>query len=650
MVPATMCRTALRAALCAVAVGVCPLLIHAQVAYADEPVPLGQVAPSDAPSADDASGAEDDPGSSGDADGWSVSDWWEDGWDGASWTDPSWGSSWDDGDWGWSWDDLLADDGSGRTPPDASEAAPPADEAPADEAPAEEAPADEAPADEAPVDEALTADALLATATDVLAAPTMSVSGTTVSWTPIAGVSWYVFVRKVPGQAARYSLVNGTSVTPPAVPGQTVSYGVRTNLSGSTWAQEVSIDYPAATVPDTTAPTMSSSGNTVSWTRINAIASYVFVRKVPGQAAQYSLVNGTSVTPPAVPGTTVSYGVRTNVSASAWAGEVSIAYPATSPPPAPSPPPPPVDGSFQMGVVAGSAHQYELSFLKSLGVHTARIELGVGTSAASMASDIDAYARAGIRPLLLATFYGRTPTAAEAQNVGSWAAAYGPGGTFWQGKSYPANTAVTSIEFGNETSYSYQFSDNSLSTYVSRASTYALRARDAANAIRAANPSVGLLAQGDNAVNQTAWVTSMLRAVPTLDDLVAGWTIHPYGPNWASRIDATINSAAAVGSRALPIWITEWGLSSDNGRCLSDNYGWSKCMTYSTAASTLHGVLAGMQSRYGSRLGAFYLYQAHDQYPSGSQSGREAYFGALQSNATAKGAYTTEVKADLAAN
>jgi hypothetical protein len=57
-----------------------------------------------------------------------------------------------------------------------------------------------------------------------------------------------------------------------------------------------------------------------------------------------------------------------------------------------------------------------------------------------------------------------------------------------------------------------------------------------------------------------------------------------------------------------------------------------------------------MESRYGSRLGAFFLYQAHDQYASGTQSGREAYFGSLQSNGAPKGAYTTEVKADLAAN
>jgi hypothetical protein len=477
----------------------------------------------------------------------------------------------------------------------------------------------------------------------------MSVAGTTVSWTPTSGVSSYVFARKIPGQATQYSTVNGTSVTPAAVAGTTVSYGVRTNVTGSAWADEVSITYPAATIDPKTAPKMSVSGNTVSWTAIPGVSSYVFVRKVPGEAARYSTINGTSVTPPVVAGTTVDYGVRTNVTGSNWASEVSITYP-DSPTSSPSPTPQPIDGTFQMGVVGGSALSYELSFLKSLGAHTARIEFGIGTSASNMASVIDAYARAGIRPLLMASFRGRLPSIGEAQNLGSWAAAYGPGGTFWAGKSYPANTAVTHIELGNETSYSYQFLDNSLSTYAIRAQTYALRARDAANAIRAANPRVGLVVQGDNAVNGTAWVSNVMKAVPTLDDLIAGWTIHPYGPNWATRIDSTINSARTAGARDLPIWVTEWGLSSDNGRCLSDNYGWNKCMTYSGAASTLHNALSGMQARYTSRLGAFFLYQAHDQYATGTQTGREAYFGALQSTGSAKGAYTTEVKANLAVN
>jgi hypothetical protein len=404
---------------------------------------------------------------------------------------------------------------------------------------------------------------------------------------------------------------------------------------------------PSPASADTlTAPVITVSGQTLRWNAITGVSSYVYVRKITGQSDQYATVTGTSVTPPAVPGQTARYSVRTNVTGSAWAREVSISYSATTPPPTT---PPPATG-FRMGVTTGTAFSYELPFVTSVGARTARLLYPIGTSASSMASVIDAYARAGVRPLLAADFYGRLPSTAESQNVATWARAYGPGGTFWAGKTYPANTAVNRIEFGHETSYAHQFPDYSLPTYSARAQTYALRFKDAQIAVKAANPNVGLLAQGDNAVNQNAWVVNMFKAVPDLGSRAAGWTIHPYGPNWKTRIDSTISSTKAAGSPDLPIWVTEWGLTTDNGRCLSDNYGYGKCLTYAQAATTLHAALTGMLSTYGSRLGAFYLYQTHDQATSGTQTGREYYFGALQYRGQAKGAYTTEVKADLAAH
>jgi hypothetical protein len=513
-----------------------------------------------------------------------------------------------------------------------------------------------------------------------IAAPELAVRGDRLTWGVVGRASTYVLVRKVRGLADQYSLVSGTSVTPPAVPGATVHYSVRAAVDGSAWAHEVWISYPAAeptttdqtptpvpttdptpTIPapgpvlDTlAAPDVNVAGQQLTWNPVAGIATYVLVTKVSGRVDRYTAVSGTSVTPPAVPGETVHYSVRTAVDGSAWAPQVAISYPsAPAPAPAPTPDPtpaPPVDGSFSMGLVGGTAATYELGFIKQMGAHTARVAFNIGTPVSQMTAAMDAYAKAGVRPLLLAMFYGRNPTTAEAQSLASWAAAFGPNGSFWAGKSYPANTAVTDIEFGNETSYSYQFSDNSMGTYAARAQTYALRVKDAQTAIQAANPNVGLLAIGDNAVNQSAWVVNMFNAVPDLGSRVAGWTIHPYGPTWQTRIDSTINSTKAAGSPDLPIWITEWGISTDNGRCLSDNYGYDKCMTYSAAATTLHGALTGMKDRYGSRLGAFYLYQAHDQQATGTQTGRESYFGALQSNNAPKGAYTTEVQSDLAAN
>ena len=505
-----------------------------------------------------------------------------------------------------------------------------------------------------------------------VSAPAIRVDGQKLSWNAVSNVNRYVFVRKVPGMADDYSVVRGTSITPPAVPGKTVRYSVRADAKGSAWAAEVAISYPAveptptptaqATAPAPApsvdllaAPALTASGTSLAWNQVGAVTTYVLVRRVDGMADQYTAVSGTTITPAPVAGKTARYSVRTAIDGSAWSPAVSIAYPADpapSPAPAPAPTPAPTSasGGFQMGLVAGSAATYELPFLQQMGARTARLVWSIGTPAATLAPAMDAYARAGVRPVLLATFYGRNATTAEAQSLASWAAAYGPGGSFWQGKGYSADTGVKEIEFGNETSYSYQFSDNSLSTYAARAQTYAQRAKEAATAIKAANSNVGLLAIGDNAVNQSAWMINMFRAVPDLDDFVDGWTIHPYGPNWAARIDSTINSASTAGARDLPVWVTEWGLSTDNGRCLSDNYGFDKCMTYDAAATTLRATVSGMQSRYGSRLGAFFLYQAHDQYASGTQSGREAYFGAQQSTGAAKGAYTTEVRSALAAN
>jgi hypothetical protein len=169
-------------------------------------------------------------------------------------------------------------------------------------------------------------------AASTLTAPTINVSGQTLQWTPTTGVSQYVFVRKVPGQTDQYSVVTGTSTTPPAVPGATVHYSVRTNVAGSAWAKEVAITYPAtSTAPSTkAAPQISVSGGTVTWNAVTGVSSYVLATIVPGKATTYSVLTTTSVTPAAVPGVSARYAVRTNVEGSAWSSEVSIAYPAVA--------------------------------------------------------------------------------------------------------------------------------------------------------------------------------------------------------------------------------------------------------------------------------------------------------------------------------
>ncbi len=204
---------------------------------------------------------------------------------------------------------------------------------------------------------------------------------------------------------------------------------------------------------------------------------------------------------------------------------------------------------------------------------------------------------------------GGVPTVAEAQNLANWAVAFGPGGSFWRGRSFPSGTAVTDIEFGNETNNPYQFGFTEHwyeePAFIQRAEEYARRLRDAQVAIAATGAPVGLLAIGDQYGGHTSWDEAMFRAVPDLGQRVAGWTVHPYGPEWWSEIDNEIAQTQAHGApSSIPIYITEWGVSSDNGRCLSDNFGWNRCMTYQEAAEALGSTVAGMRARYGSRLRA----------------------------------------------
>jgi hypothetical protein len=520
-----------------------------------------------------------------------------------------------------------------------------------------------------------------------LQAPKITVSGQALSWNKVNGVNSYVFVRKVPGQADQYSAVTGASTTPPPVPGLTVKYSVRTAVNGSAWASEVSIAYPKAvetkptetppvetppaetpkteTVDTQAAPTLTVSGQTISWREVGTVTTYVLATKSSGEEEKFTEVSGTSVTPAAVPGATVHYSLRTAVDGSAWSTEVAIAYPASPPPPPPAkehettPPVETSSGPFEMGVVMGSAELYELPWAVTLKAATARVEFAIDDPVSVLEPIVEAYAKDGIRPLLLASFNERVPSAAEAENVAKWAVAFGPGGTFWQGKGkgLPADTAVTDIEFGNETNNPYQFSPTlpnewqNQPSYLQRAEEYARRLQAASIAVSATGAKVGLLGIADQGNGYTTWVGAMFKAVPNLWQYVAGWTIHPYGPEWHVNMDAMIADTAAHGApNTIPIYVTEWGLNSDNGRCLVDNMGWNPCMTYAEAATDLAGTISGMRSRYGSRLRAVYLFQARDQKATGTSTEFEGYYGALQSNMAPKGAYTTEVESLLSTN
>ena len=499
-------------------------------------------------------------------------------------------------------------------------------------------------------------------------APSLHASDYKLNWTRVPHAAGYVLVTAVPGQPYQYTYVRGRSSVPPPVPGQTVTYAVRSAARSSHWSNLVKVTYPAAPPPPTptppagppaeelnlkAAPDVRVSGQSLAWNLVAKVTAYILMTKVPGQPEAFTAVSGTSTTPPAVPGKTVTYSVRTAVDGSAWSPPVTIAYPA--PPPPKEPPPAPKEGGgfsvigtegLQPGINSGTNPQ-DYTGAQMLGAKIVRISMSIGAPASAWESIVVKYAALGVRVAPLASFSGRLPSAAEAQNLASWAKTYGPGGTFWA-KRADGNLAFQTIEFGNETSYGYQYGDNAGSpSYQARAQTYAVRLKEAAEAIAATGAKVGVLACADDPSGN--WMNGMFQAVPNLGSYVSGWVTHPYGTSGKGKIQGVLQQTAAHGAPSnIPIDITEWGISTDNGVCVYENYGLNPCMTYAQAAEQLKKSVAEIKAQVGSRLQLFLLYQVRDQLLAGASNDREAYFGLLQHEDQPKGAFTSAVQELLA--
>jgi hypothetical protein len=502
--------------------------------------------------------------------------------------------------------------------------------------------------------------------------PQLTVTGYRLSWTRVANVNSYLLVRQVPGQGNQYSVVSGTSTTPPPVPGVSVAYSVRTAVYWSAWSDQQTITYPSPTpspapsptppsppaspakpVDTQAAPAISVSGETLTWNAVTSVNTYVLVSKVAGQPERFTAISGTSTTPAPVPGATVHYSVRTAVDDSAWAPEVAISYPAVPTPPKEEKPPPteepaPKDTGFQPGVDSGWDLPEEPNAAAQIGVKVVRVAFTIGASPAEIEKFIVSYAEKGIRVAPLAVFAGSImPSAAEAQNLASWAKTYGPRGTFWAHRT-DGNLAIQTIEFGNETSAGYQYGDEPGDpSYTERAKTYATRFKEAAEAIKATGIEVGLLAVGEDPTGD--WMNGMFSAVPNLGSYVGGWVSHLYGPRWRSKLEDLISHSAAHGAPAsIPIDVTEWGLSGENTICVTEDYDWNPCMNYQETGETLRRNVGEIRQMLGSRLGLFIFFQLRDQRNVGETGSPFYYFGVVQKNWEPKGYYTAAAKEVLA--
>jgi hypothetical protein len=308
--------------------------------------------------------------------------------------------------------------------------------------------------------------------------------------------------------------------------------------------------------------------------------------------------------------------------------------------------------AFTVGMNAGPAADWEARVGARLRPSVVRLDFDISTPPSEIAPDVAALAARGTRVQLVASFIGRMPGDADAGRLAVWARTFGPGGTFWRNRS-DRRLAMRYIEFGNETNAGYQYDDcgPGCPDYGERARQYALRFKEAQQAIdgRRGNRRVGLLAiAGESGDHE--WADAMYAAVPDLSRRAAGWVAHPYGPDYKHKLGNVIAGVSPHGGGRLPIFVTEYGIASDNGRCLSDNYGWPKCLSYKQAADRLSGAIEGMRAAYGKRLAQVLIFAQVDRKPSGATDDREDYFGAVQHDGQAKGPLTAKVQKLLAAH
>ena len=161
--------------------------------------------------------------------------------------------------------------------------------------------------------------------------------------------------------------------------------------------------------------------------------------------------------------------------------------------------------------------------------------------------------------------------------------------------------------------------------------------------MQAANPAMGLLAQADDGnCGCATWVNAMHTAVPEPGDhgrRLDRPPLRPEEPLGAPHRSAHRPDGRLGWSSSIPIDITEYGMATDNGRTLTDNYDWPTNQTYQQAADAVTLTVNQMLAKpgFGSRLRLFTYFQGHDQQASGSSNEREYYFGVMKSDGSRQG-------------
>jgi len=428
------------------------------------------------------------------------------------------------------------------------------------------------------------------------AAPALTASGEVLSWTKVTNVNSYLLMRTVPGQPAQLSVQSGTTATPPPVPGVTAQYSVRTTVEGSEWSAPQSVSYAsdAATGDAQAAPVVTVSGDTLTWSTVDGVGTYILATNAPGKATQYSVVSGNTVTPTPAPGQTVGYSIRTAIDGSTWSDEVSIDFSAEAAVSFSEP--------FVKGInanIAGWGNQAPqvVSEMNTLGVNWEREDLAWSETEtqpgvynwSSFESVLQTAKANGITILPIVGYAPSWTTpdnaAAYAEFVKAAVARFGPG----------TSANLQWWELWNEPYFSYAWSNK-----TPEPEAYARDAVAASQAARSVAPSVKFLISADyedspqtggSSPWETTWINDMFTAEPALGQWINGISTHPYGDdpslplaeaggwkdangNWAfQRIDNIRAKFLAHGVN-VPFWITEagWSTSENSEATQAHNY------------------------------------------------------------------------------
>jgi hypothetical protein len=529
----------------------------------------------------------------------------------------------------------------------------------------------------------------------VPSAPVLSVSGETVQWEPIGPETTYVVAisnapRGSSNRTTRYLHVQRTTsttqtYTPSLQPGETAYIGV--SAEGGEWSEtEATITAPpkptepegsgtapepepegSGTAPEPEpepetggkTPTSGTEGtesdpiaellapilkltgpssHTITWKAIPGVTSYTLatiLNPTTTRETTYTTVSGTSVTPPARAGQTVSYGVagKTPIPGP-WAAEVTITYPpeekvTPTPPttPEPTPTPAPLPAGKIVGVNDGAGWGTAFAGLL-LGDHITwnRVEIG------SSNNPISASNTYGFHNLAIVGNPDDNTPLSELNPT-----------TF-------ANTITTQLRNNPNISIAEAGNEMYLKGGIANPQQYGKLYLAAANALKNAGIHTPLLFNmfGDYArgtwahatswsqdTNNGGWLRDALNANPGLAQAILnnGLSSHPYGAlgentgdySGTNAIPAQEKLAQTLLGATPPIYITEFGYNlsqcgAPGGACNQQEQATKLQNAYNAFLNDPH--VAGI-----------WWYQAHDD--------STGNFGLINTNNTPRPALTT---------